>query len=110
MKVFDPKDRLSTLQLGNHNGPFIDTMSSLLNQTYLQAQTISTLTKTSMGVIAERLPTISLKPGEMQLNYKDPQTKKAFTLKTIARGPHKSCRRGLFCLKIANDMTWGVAA
>jgi hypothetical protein len=100
--------------LGNHNGgansPFIDTMNSLLNQTRLQAQTLSDITQTPMGVIAERLPTISLRPGEMQLNYSNPMTKRACTPKTIAKSPRTYCRRGPFCLIAANDFAWSVVA
>ena len=113
MNLLDPKGSVSTVQMGNHNGgangPFIDTMNALLNQTRQQAQIISDITKTPMGVIAERLPTISFRPGQMVLNYKDHQTKKTATPKTIARSPRKCCRRGLFCLKAANDMKWEVA-
>ena len=114
MKVLDLEDSLPTGQLSKHNGEangaFIDTMNSLLNQTRLQAQAISAITKTPMGVVAERLPTISLRPGEMLLNYQDPQTEKTNTPRTIARGPRKCCRRGLFCLKSANDVKWEVVA
>ncbi|TAG34287.1 MAG: hypothetical protein EAZ34_06130, partial [Polaromonas sp.] len=36
--------------VGNANGLFIDTMNSLLNQTRLQAQALSDITQTPMGV------------------------------------------------------------
>lgn len=88
------------VQLGNHNGGanglFIETMNCLLNQTYQQAQTLSSLTNTPMGVIAERLPTISLQQGEMLLSYKDLQAEKATTPKKISTGSRKGCRRYLF--------------
>ena len=50
------------------------TMNSLLLQTYRQAQATSDLYKTPMGVIAERLPHITLKPGAMFLWITDPAT------------------------------------
>ena len=66
------------VRLGNCRGGagdlYVNTMQSLLDQTYKQAAETSKLYGTPMGVIAERLPHITLEPGVMFLWITDPVT------------------------------------